>query len=304
MVWNRKGGFPTHTISANRIAVQPDGRIALAGRDCVRDRAAPRAIDPAEYNGSCIDGYVAMLDASGELLWDLHIGTSDGVDDASDLALAPSGGLYVAGSFQAPLVVPDLQPTVAFGGVDDYLLALDADGHGRWARSFGGPLHEGDGPRLSASPSGDVGVIGNLQLGASAGFVARLDRDGNERWRRPLPEHAFGAPAWRDDEVLLAAASSLISFDATGNVTSHAISGGTSASDLAVTERDRVLLYTPGAALSDIAHDGSELRRCRCPPSHCRGSTAACAPGQMVRWRSREPRWRPPSSMPWVCPPS
>jgi outer membrane protein assembly factor BamB len=226
----------------------------------VHGSAAVRAFDPGYYANSCIDGYVATLAADGSLHWDLHIGTSDGVDDASAVAEAPDGGLYVAGGFQPPLVVPGIQTPEAFGGVDFYVVALDAQGQARWARSYGSALHEGDSARLRALPSGDVAMQGNFSAMPPAGFVALLDAQGAERWRANMTAHAVGTMIFAGDHLLLATSGELLAIDQLGQLTSHTQSAATWAARLAATDRGTVLLHTPGTPLLEVTDSGETLR--------------------------------------------
>jgi hypothetical protein len=260
-VWNRTGGFPTHTIAALAVAVHEDGRITWAGRDCFQDEQAPPADDPGYYQGSCINGHVATLDAQGALLWELRAGARDGIDLISDLVLARDGGVYVGGLFQAPLALAGLDPLAATGGVDLFALAIDADGRPRWARAFGSPEHEADGVRLAESDDGELAVRGNFTQAPTDGFAALLDADGALRWQTDVPVATYGHAVFVNGELLIAAQDELMVVDPSGRLSSRSLPGATRAARIVVTDAGTIALFTPGAGLIEATPEGTVLRR-------------------------------------------
>jgi outer membrane protein assembly factor BamB len=260
-VWNRRGGWPTHTLEALGLGVHEDGRISWAGRDCLQSAAAPAAANPGYYAGSCINAHVATLSEQGVLLWELPFGTRDGADQITDLALAPDGGLYVGGMFQPPLLLPGLEPPETYGGSDFFVLALDRTGRPRWVRTFGSPEHEGDGVRLASGASGELGVHGNFTQSPGGGFAALIDQAGSTRWQAAVSEHTVGHALMDGETLLVAASDALLAFDGQGSLQRRPLLGASRGAHLARNADNSLILYTPGAGLIEAAASGQLRRR-------------------------------------------
>lgn len=260
-VWNRNGGYPTHTISAWDMRIHPDGRVVWAGRDCVRSSDRPAALDPGYYTGSCIDAYVATLDPEGELLWELGLGTRDGADSATDLALAPDGGVYVAGMYQPPFALPGLLQDGANGNIDFFVLALDHDGAPRWARRFGSPEHDGDRMSLAATPDG-LAIHANLSQRAGPGLAAMLASDGDMRWLTQGLPHSIGDTVWLHGEVLVANGNELLVLNERGELQTRSIRDAPApAWHLRVTAQGTLMLWSTGSPMREVTPAGQLLRQ-------------------------------------------
>ena len=109
---------------------------------------------------------VARLDATGRLLWQRAIGSTDYVM-VTDVAMDATGAVVAVGSFAGTMRVGNTVITSA-GAQDAFVLMLSSDGSPRWARRAGGPFP--DFARAVAFAGGRVAVAG--------GFGVRADFDG------------------------------------------------------------------------------------------------------------------------------
>ncbi len=125
---------------------------------------------------------LTALAEAPEPSWTYRFG-SDENENVFDLAVAPDGRAYLAGSTQGELE----RPTEGF--FDGFVHAVAADGSERWTRQIG--TSEMDFVRsVAVAPNGDVvaaGISSGAIAGPSAGgddaFVIRFDPSGEEAWR-------------------------------------------------------------------------------------------------------------------------
>jgi hypothetical protein len=148
---------------------------------------------------------IAKYSATGSLVWAKSLSSSN-MNWGRDLALDAAGNLWVTGLFFA---ATDFDPGVGQvvitprgGGVENYLLKLDADGNYLTAGAFQGGLFGG----VAADAAGNVYLTG--QFGGAAdldpglgvasftsrstypdAFISKLDSEGNLIWAK-----TFGGP--------------------------------------------------------------------------------------------------------------
>lgn len=124
--------------------------------------------------------------------WLLDFG-SVSADTCDALALDPSGGIYVAGTFEAEFQVG--ATVLSTSGVRDMFLAkTSSSGTWEWARSFAGAQPRSlaiaaDGALLVAGSFTETAVFGATSLattGGSDGFVASLTNTGEPVWARAI----------------------------------------------------------------------------------------------------------------------
>ena len=199
-VWAKilSGGF----IQTGGLAVDPAGRIAVTGEyndPLIFDAGTPNAtVFGSSYLSS---GFVAILDASGVLIWARTI-QGDGVNERADaVAFDADGSVWATGSFDAA------STTVSFGEPDAVTITggdADPNGDDAWLAHFdaaGGLLGVGwsagdlnqRGVALAARPTGGVdavishgsdtfvdlaGVAHPLPDEGSSLAIVRLDRAG------------------------------------------------------------------------------------------------------------------------------
>lgn len=117
--------------------------------------------------------------------WTYRFG-SDENENVFDLAVAPDGRAYLAGSTQGELE----RPTEGF--FDGFVHAVAPDGSERWTRQIGS--HEMDFVRrIAIAPNGDVvaagtssGAIAGPSAGGDDAFVIRFAQGGKELWRSAI----------------------------------------------------------------------------------------------------------------------
>jgi hypothetical protein len=170
--------LPGAGVSIHALVVDAAGVLYWGGEDCDPNADRPSAIPSTGYFGSCIDARLVALDARGESLWDWSFGTKGGLERISSLALAPEG-VYAAGAFHAPLMLPQ-QPVInGAGGQDQYVMHLVDPRRVAWVHTWGSQQHDGNDLRIASNDQGEVAVTGHLGLEATPpGFYARLAADG------------------------------------------------------------------------------------------------------------------------------
>ncbi len=124
------------------VVVDPDGNVWLAGTTTNRDfPITDDAADTQFLPGDFDEGFVAKLDASGELVYATFLGGSN-VDNLGGIALTAEGGVVVAGatiSDDFPITPGAYQSLRAGVGTEDAFLTLfDADGRLLESTYFGG----------------------------------------------------------------------------------------------------------------------------------------------------------------------
>jgi len=115
------------------------------------------------------DVFVLKLDAAGNFLWARSFGSTSG-DYSRSLAIGPDNTTYVCGEFYG---TADFDPGAGIynltsaGGMDAYVVKLDATGNLIWAASLGGTSDE-LARHLAVGADGSAYVTG--QFGATADF--------------------------------------------------------------------------------------------------------------------------------------
>ncbi|MEO6304259.1 MAG: T9SS type A sorting domain-containing protein, partial [Bacteroidia bacterium] len=147
------------------------------------------------------DVFICNLDASGNFMWAKSVGGTSG-DEAYGIALDNAGGVYVTGDFSSTSA--DFDPgagtynlSAVSGGLDIYILKLNASGNFKWAKSISGPGAE---TAYSVEYDGFNGIYttgnfsSNTDFDPNAGtfnlspvgfydiFISKLDTAGNFIW--------------------------------------------------------------------------------------------------------------------------
>ncbi len=159
------------------------------------------------------DVFVTALDADAKVLWAVAVG-GPGADEGRGIALAPSGDLYVTGSFSGTADFdpgPGRTELTSAGGTDAFLLRLNAKGELVWARRLGGPQDD-EGVRVAVSADA-VWVVGTFKgtmeglpsAGGRDAFLAKFDLDGHLLWTKriggPKDDEGRAVAAGRNGEV-------------------------------------------------------------------------------------------------------
>jgi hypothetical protein len=185
------------------LAVAADGGGALVtgyfqGTLEVSQAPEPRRLESAGRE----DALAARFDAAGKLLWARRIGGPRS-DEGRDVAAAPDGSFWLAGSFEETAGFGPEGGTVALtsaGRNDGFLAHLDGAGRLVFAASLGGP--GADAAEAVAAGAGGVAVTGEFagtadfapgtvvvplsSAGPSDAFVAFFSGAGELAWARRL----------------------------------------------------------------------------------------------------------------------
>ena len=148
------------------------------------------------------DFWIVRTDSNGNPLWDRSFGGS-GDDYILSLSQTADGGFAAAGGSNS--VNNGNKSSPNFGGIDYWIVRMDAAGTKLWDRSFGG---SGNDELFALQPTSDGGFVlsgrsdsaasGNktsLNLGGDDAWIVRLDGSGNKIW-----DQAFGGSG--DDRAL------------------------------------------------------------------------------------------------------
>lgn len=177
---------PTPVMAATRassVVVSPDGSSFIVGTSA------------GDMGAHLSDGRdrltLSKLDSEGRTLWQRTLGGLGPTDGAS-VALAPDGGVIVAGSTSASLTSLD-----QLSGKDSFVAGFSADGTLRFTTQLDSRADDGA-TALAVGGDGSIYVGGTVRgtlpgqtgAGAEDGFVVRLGADG-----KILARAQFGGPA-------------------------------------------------------------------------------------------------------------
>jgi hypothetical protein len=131
------------------------------------------------------DVYVVKLDANGNLQWTRTIGRK-GWDAGGSLIQTSDGGYAIAG----------FTLSLGAGGLDVYVVKLDANGNLQWTKTIGGPGNE-IGTSLIQTSDGGYAITGYTSSFGAGGrdvYVVKLDANGNLQWTKTIggPESEIG----------------------------------------------------------------------------------------------------------------
>lgn len=168
IIWSQLLGGPNYD-RAYGVELDAQGNVYLSGRS---GRGFPlrNAFQTtfSGYNTGAAYGeqnlFLAKLSSAGSVLWSTYVGTAD---MARDLAVDPSGNIYLASNY-SPALGQSQFPSTWFasafqktpqGGVDEVIIKVDTNGTGvQWATYLGGSGDEN--PKISVRVDGG----GNLMI--------------------------------------------------------------------------------------------------------------------------------------------
>lgn len=149
------------------------------------------------------DIFIQKLNANGNLIWALSIGSS-GPDEGNSIITDASGNVHVTGSFSGTVDFDPRSSTsnlVSNGFEDIFILKLNGNGVFKWAKSLGGNVDD-QGNSISVDDSGNVCVTGYfsnsvdfdpststftlMSNGQGDIFVLKLDANGDFIWARSI----------------------------------------------------------------------------------------------------------------------
>jgi hypothetical protein len=161
--WTKTIGGPGYEIGHSLIQTS-DGGYAIAG-----------ATKSSGAGGE--DVYVVKLDANGNLQWTKTIGGPKD-DWGISLIQTSDGGYAIAGS------------TFSFGagGLDVYVVKLDASGNLQWTKTIGGKKEDA-GISLIQTSDGGYAIAGYTKSFGAGGedvYVVKLDANGKLQWTKTI----------------------------------------------------------------------------------------------------------------------
>ncbi|MEK7750791.1 MAG: SBBP repeat-containing protein, partial [Acidobacteriota bacterium] len=174
IAWTRQFGS-TSSDRAQGVAVDSAGNVFVAG--------AAQGPLPGQVSLGSSDGFVRKYDSNGNELWTRQFGSST-VDDASAVAVDPSGGVTVVGRTYGAL-----PGQVNPGDNDVFVIKFNADGTQFWIRQFGTTNYD-EARGVSIDSTGAI-IIGGTTRGILPGqpsfgnndvFVRKYDPVGTEIW--------------------------------------------------------------------------------------------------------------------------
>jgi hypothetical protein len=141
-------------------ATLPDGSLLLAGwfdGDFAFD--APDALELDSRGGT--DVFIAVIEPDGQVAWLEQFG-GEGDDVANGVAVAPDGRFALTGGFHGVAQLGETE-LASEGNSDAFVIAFEADGAVRWARSFGG-VEDDKGHSVAVDDDGAV-LLGAIYRG-------------------------------------------------------------------------------------------------------------------------------------------
>lgn len=203
LTWAKQ--FSSTTVAVgNAITSDASGNVYTAGRF-----GGTMDLDPgvgtvnAVASGSLNDIFISKLNSSGAYVWGQSIGAAS-ADAGFGVAVDGSGNVYVTGSFGGTV---DFDPGVGVtnltsnGGLDIFILKLDASGNFVWANAIGGTAAD-EGLSIAVDGSGNVYTAGyfngtadfdpgvgtnNLtSAGGTDAFEVKLNSSGNFQWVKQI----------------------------------------------------------------------------------------------------------------------
>jgi hypothetical protein len=131
------------------------------------------------------DGFVARLDADGQLQWVRRFGGADARDSGTHVRVLADGSIAVAGTYSGPDALfgedePEETTLLEQGSTSAFLARYSADGDLQWVRSLGGGDYFGPSD-LELTPNGDIAVL----FATSQGESATVGIDAHCTWSVP-----------------------------------------------------------------------------------------------------------------------
>ncbi len=224
IIWQKSLGG-THYDYAQSIQQTSDGGYIVAGKSLSNDGDVTGNHGGWAYDDYWVGDYwVVKLDTSGDIIWQKCLG---GTEDewAYSIQQTSDGGYIVAGCSLST----DGDVTGNHGGLDYWVIKLDANGNIIWQKSLGGTSWDtaysiqqtSDGGYIVAggSHSTDGDVTGNH--GGSDYWVIKLDANGNIIWQKSLggttSDYAESIQQTSDGGYIVAGYSGSTDGDVTGN---------------------------------------------------------------------------------------
>jgi hypothetical protein len=226
------------------IAVDSAGNVFLGGafENTLDFGGSSAPLDAVSY----LDGFAAKISPTGDAVWAVRFGYSDGAAVLS-IAMTPDGDPIVAGSARGAIVLGStLWPAAGQSTEQPFIAKLSTtDGTVLWGNATGGDIVSGDGIFVSSDSAGRVFVAARVESGGGAwggssdggnfgALRAGFDSDGSILWGQ-VDDGAFPAAAAVDHAGrfwVLEDAENTVTVSGTNTTFGSAQSGTTSLSML------------------------------------------------------------------------
>jgi hypothetical protein len=161
--WTKTIGGPADEIGFSLIQTS-DGGYAIAG-------------PTQSFGAGKWDVYVVKLDANGNLQWTKTIGGKKD-DVGTSLIQTSDGGYAIAGYTES----------FGAGGLDVYVVKLDANGNLQWTKTIGGKKEDVGFSLIQTSDGGYAiaGATTSFGAGEADVYVVKLDANGNLQWTKTI----------------------------------------------------------------------------------------------------------------------
>ena len=221
-LWAVRGGGDGSSEYAIGAALDDAGNIYIAGS---LDGASVFGTNQLSSNGTR-DLFVAKADQNGNFLWAVRAGGNE-YDFPSDMTVDRLGNVYVTGPFYNSITLGNIVLTSGNYGNNCFITKLDTSGQFLWARAVNSayPTALATGPADEIYITGGInaaatfdGTILGPQAGGLAGFLARIDADGNFVWAKKLADGDAGHDVAVDTAGNVYVAGGLAGLATLGNV--------------------------------------------------------------------------------------
>jgi hypothetical protein len=175
---------------ARGVGVDAQGNIYVAG-DTNSDNWITGSLDTTRNGGR--DAFVAKFSSAGAFLWATYLGGS-GNETTYDMAVSPTGNVYVVGGTLSANWVSNGYDTTYGGNDDGFVIKLNSDGQTVWSTYLGG-VDEDLANSVALDNAGNIYIAGETSSngwisggfdpspnGNKDGFAVKLSDTGAHLW--------------------------------------------------------------------------------------------------------------------------
>ncbi|HPS00851.1 MAG TPA: SBBP repeat-containing protein [Candidatus Sumerlaeota bacterium] len=175
---------------ARGVGVDSEGNVYVAG-DTSSDHWITGSLDTTRNGGR--DAFVAKFSSTGAFLWATYLGGA-GNETTYDMAVSPTGNVYVVGGTLSANWVVNGYDTAYGGNQDGFVIKLNNNGQTVWSTYLGTSnvdiaysvaLDSNENIYVAGETSSDGWISGGFDLsqnGNKDGFVVKLSESGTHLW--------------------------------------------------------------------------------------------------------------------------